>query len=69
MNLLYKLCSWFPRKYGYTTLYDLHKRFPFLYTYTLRMLDHHTQISFKYRCEIIPQTPAWAYKYEWIWKI
>jgi len=35
----------------------------------LRTLDHHIQISFKSRCEIIPQTPAWAYKYECIWKI
>jgi len=33
------------------------------------MLDHHIQISFNSRCGIIPQTPAWAYKYEWIWKI
>jgi len=29
----------------------------------LRTLDHHIQISFNTR-EIIPQTPAWAYKYE-----
>jgi len=27
------------------------------------MLDHHIQISFNSRCEIIPQTPAWVYKY------
>jgi len=30
----------------------------------LRMLDHRIQISFNSRCEIIAQTPAWAYKYE-----
>jgi len=24
------------------------------------MLDHHIKISFNSRCEIIPQTPAWA---------
>jgi len=28
---------------------------------SLRILDYHIQISFNSRCEIIPQTPAWAY--------